>query len=553
MSELHPAIANALFYASCLREARAFRRSLGNVAETQERLLRTTLARNAQSEYGRIYGFDGIGSMEEYRARVPLTDYEDYAPFIERIGAGEPNVLTGERVTLLEPTSGSSSATKSIPYTPALKAEFARGVAAWLSDVFRSDPRSMLGPAYWSISPAAHAKYRTLGGVPVGFEDDAEYLGRGHCALTRSVMAVPSEVRLIEDLDLFRYVTLLSLLRARSLALISVWNPTFLTILPNKLPDWRERLSHDIANGTLPLAIPTDIRERLAAGMQPKPRRAKEVRQAFASEDDAGGVHARLWPRLRQLSCWTEAHAALHVPEAASLPPQARVVGKGLVSTECFVSLPLADREGAVLSLRSHFYEFLREDDSDTLLAHKLTLGEYYEVVVTTGGGLYRYRTGDMVQVVGHEKRCPLLRFVGRIDLVSDRFGEKLNERHVREALEGTLLRHAPSTTFAMLAYEEARNSYALFVEAADIPERRLHCLSREVASALRENFNYDYCRRLGQLRELSLFRIQAQANQTCAEACRESGQRAGDIKPVALHREEGWSQRFVGGFRSGC
>ena len=47
-------------------------------------------------------------------------------------------------------------------------------------------------------------------------------------------------------------------------------------------------------------------------------------------------------------------------------------------------------------------------------LAHELERGRTYSVVVTTGGGLYRYRLGDLVNVVGFEAGCPLLRFVGR-------------------------------------------------------------------------------------------------------------------------------------------
>jgi hypothetical protein len=77
--ELPPAFANGLWYLSCAREARAFRRDLSDVAGTQERLLLATLKRNEDTEYGRGHGFAGIRSANEYRERAPLTDYEDYA------------------------------------------------------------------------------------------------------------------------------------------------------------------------------------------------------------------------------------------------------------------------------------------------------------------------------------------------------------------------------------------------------------------------------------------------------------------------------------------
>src|SRR5215210_7373392 len=88
----------------------------------------------------------------------------------------------------------------------------------------------MLGSAYWSITPLAYREERTPGGIPIGFEEDTQYLG-GLGTLPSSIMVVPSEVRQIDDIESFRYATLLFLLRAQSMALISVWNPTFLTLL----------------------------------------------------------------------------------------------------------------------------------------------------------------------------------------------------------------------------------------------------------------------------------------------------------------------------------
>jgi hypothetical protein len=104
------------------------------VAGTQQRLLLATLKRNEDTEYGLRHGFAGIRSANEYRERAPLTDYGDYAEAVERIGAGEKNVLTREEALLLEPTSGSTRATKLIPYTTSLKNEFARGIRASCSD-----------------------------------------------------------------------------------------------------------------------------------------------------------------------------------------------------------------------------------------------------------------------------------------------------------------------------------------------------------------------------------------------------------------------------------
>jgi GH3 auxin-responsive promoter len=546
---LPPALANGLWYLSCLREARAFRRALPEVAGTQERLLLSTLARNEDTEYGRTHGFAKIRSADDYRQRAPLTEYGDYARAVERIGAGERDVLTREKVLLLEPTSGSSQATKLIPYTTSLKKEFARGIAAWVWDLFSHDPRLMLGPAYWSITPLAHREERTPGGIPVGFETDTGYLG-GLGTLLSRVMAVPSAARHIDDIESLRYVTLLSLLRARSLALISVWNPTFLSLLMSRLPGWYPRLARDLETGSVSPPTPVPDVARLAMNDSPDPQRAAEVRKAFRSQGEPAAIHSSLWPRLRLLSLWEDAHAALHAPEAARLFPQARVQGKGLIATECFASLPLTGQTGAAVAIRSHFLEFLPEGaEGETLLAHELEEGDRYSVVVTTSGGLYRYRMGDIVEVTGRLEECPLLRFVGKADLISDRFGEKLNETHAREALRGSLVLYAPDARFAMLAFEEESASYTLFIEAYGVQETSLLSLADHVEAELRENYNYRYCRDLGQLGSIRVFRIRRGATETHQTVCRSDGQRAGDVKPVALHTMSGWSRRFEGTF----
>ena len=64
------------------------RRALSDVAGTQQRLFLATLKRNEATEYGREHGFAKIRSADEYRESVPLTDYEDCAGVVERIGDG---------------------------------------------------------------------------------------------------------------------------------------------------------------------------------------------------------------------------------------------------------------------------------------------------------------------------------------------------------------------------------------------------------------------------------------------------------------------------------
>lgn len=547
-------LANSLLYLLSLPGSLAFYRAQRDVAGTQQKLLLNLLRRNAETEFGRRYTFSNIRSVTEYQARVPLSTYDDYRPEIQLIAEGRPQILTREPVLLLELTSGSTAPTKYIPYTAALKAEFQRAIAPWIVDLYQADPRLLWGQAYWSVTPVTQRNERTSGGIPIGFEEDSEYFGRLQRPLIQAALAVPPQVRLIDDMETFRYTTLLFLLRSRSLALISVWNPTFLTLLVNRLPGWWPQLAADIAAGNLSAlaGLPPDLQAQLVLLNRPDPQRAAEIRAAFQAESDPGVIHTRLWPHLRLISCWTEAQAALYVPELARLFPQARLQGKGLIATEGFISLPLTGRPGAALAIRSHFFEFLDQGEkrrTEPLLAHQLEPEGYYTVIITTGGGLYRYQLHDLVQVVGAWEGCPLLRFVGKEAHISDWFGEKLNEHHVQQALATLLTRQGIHPTFAMVACDEAtsRFAYTLFIEGSGFTDELLRRLGAELEAAFQQNYHYRYCRHLGQLDPVRIFYIDGNALDVYLSVCQAFGQRAGNIKPVVLHHRGGWSRFFQG------
>lgn len=542
--------ANRLWYLSTLREAAAFHRSLGSIAATQEGLLLEMLRRNRGTEFGRRSGFAALRSAREYQQAVPVAEYRDFEPYIARIGAGEQNILTAELVLLLEPTGGSGGGSKLIPYTAGLKRQFQRGIAPWIADLYRNFPELLGGESYWSVSPAARHGERTSGGVPVGFEDDSDYAGGVGRLLVRSLQAVPEGVKRIVEMEGFWYATLLFLLRSRQLTLVSVWNPTFLTILCGHLERWWPRLADDIAAGTLTPPVPLDpaIAGQLGQRNRPDPDRAREIRAACCRGGDQAARHRELWPRLRLISSWCDGAAGEQAQLLRRLFPLAELQGKGLLATEGFATFPLAGVDGCLPALRSHFLEFLPRDGGEALLLHQLEEGRSYSLLITTAGGLYRYRLHDLVRVAGFRSGVPLFRFVGKEEHISDRFGEKLHEGHVHGVLRRAAARSGLSPLFAMLAFEERpRSGYVFFVEEPAAADGRLAGLGAEIDELLRENFHYRYCRDLGQLAPVRVFRIARDGRETYLRACCSHGQRLGDVKPLALHRGSGWAEAFPG------
>lgn len=555
-----PFLANGLWYLLLLPDSSAFRRAMQDIATTQRQLLLRLLHRNAQTEWGQRYGFADIRTIQEYQHRVPLTTWDDYQHAVEQISAGQQRVLTHEPVLLLEPTSGSTATTKYIPYTASLKREFQQAVAPWIVNLYTLHPSLLRGQAYWSVSPVTRRNQRTPGGIPVGFDDDSNYFGRVQHWLINQVMAVPPLVRLIEDIDSFRYVSLLFLLRSRSLRFISVWNPTFLTLLVAPLRQWWPLLSHDIAHGTLSTPSPLDanLHRRLAQRNRPDKRRAVAVETICRTNaDDAGAIHAALWPGLHTVSCWADAASARHIPTLRRLFPQAQVQGKGLLATEGCVSFPLVGAEGAALAICSHFFEFIPTDPQEgiprlptqPMLAHELEAGMTCSVILTSGGGLYRYHLHDLVRVTGFVGRCPLLRFLGKAAHISDHYGEKLHAYHVQQFLDTLLDRAHSDTAFALVACEQYGDTaaYTLFIETAACNDETLLALGRNLESMLCENYHYRYCRDLGQLGALRVFRIARDGTAAYMAQCQRLGQRPGDIKPSVLHQRGGWLRVFAG------
>jgi hypothetical protein len=252
---------------------------------------------------------------------------------------------------------------------------------------------------------------------------------------------------------------------------------------------------------------------------------------------------------LRVISCWTHGPSARYAARLGEHFPGVEVQGKGLVATEAFVSLPLAPDSEPVLAVRSHFLEFIDAGDGAVRMAHELRPGQVCRVLVSTSGGLYRYDLGDLVMVTGFLGATPCVRFIGRAGLVSDRCGEKLHGAVAGPAAEALLARLAPAAGFFLLAPVESRGrpAYALFVEGG-IPDAP--ALATALDSALRDNFHYDHCRRLGQLGPPGIFLIApgppggAAIFQAVLEA---RGQRAGEIKMSPLDRDTGWESRFPG------
>ena len=85
-------------------------------AETQERVLLEIIKTAGSTELGKKYDFPSIRSVQDFQSRVPVRNYEEYVPFIDRLIKGEKDITWPGEVRWFAKSSGTTSAkSKFIP------------------------------------------------------------------------------------------------------------------------------------------------------------------------------------------------------------------------------------------------------------------------------------------------------------------------------------------------------------------------------------------------------------------------------------------------------
>lgn len=461
--------------------------------------LQAILEASAGTHFGRQHDFASIDSPAEFQRRVPVACWPDVAPWVNRAKTGQSGVLTAEDAVHFERTSGSGSASKDIPYTPALLREFQRALVVSLATLHRDCP-GVAGPGYWSLSPDHAPPEFTPGGITMGSAGDALYVADSPLEqLLPSIVGTAGEHAAGQDWQLH---TLAMLAAEPELRLLSVWSPSFLQSLLAAVLD-PERSDESLAM-LCPL-IPTARFRALALAV---------ARRDFTA----------LWPRLEAISCWTDGPSAVFAAQLGSQFPGARILPKGLFATEGVVSTTWGCAPDRPVAITSHFLEFL-DDAGEPRLVDELQTGRCYRPLLTTSGGLYRYRLGDVVEVTGFLDATASIRFVGREDHRSDLVGEKLDESMVARAL-----REAGMTGPAMLVPDAGAQPprYVLVSEGLDAPR------VAAVECQLNKVHHYRIARVNDQLGALQAGRAGNLA-QLLHAAWQADGRRSGDAKPAAL------------------
>ena len=364
-------------------------------AEAQASVLRDLLQRASHTAFGRDHGFEAMLEMTDaaaqaaaFRAAVPVRDYEGLKPYVERVVAGEEDVLWPGLPKYFCKTSGTTSGAKYIPLTAeSLPNHIGSARRALLHHIARNGHAEFVGGKmiFLQGSPTLTA---TEGGVPLGrlsgivAHHIPSYLQRNR---------LPSwETNCIED-----------------------WETKVDAIV-------RETADQDLR---LISGIPSWVQmyfERLLA--HTGKANVMEVFPNFSLFVFGGVAYAPYADRFREL-------IGADVPLVETYP-----------ASEGFIAYQDGDA-GAGLLVNADdglYLEFIPASEYGKPDARRLGLGEVemgvnYAVVVTSNAGLWAYDLGDTVRFVSLAPARVLV--TGRIKHFTSAFGEHV----IAEEVEGAM------------------------------------------------------------------------------------------------------------------
>ncbi|MDT0294668.1 GH3 auxin-responsive promoter family protein [Mesonia ostreae] len=88
-----------------------------NPIETQQKVFTELISRAKKTQFGKDHNFDKIKSYQDFTREVPVRDYEALKPYVNKVVAGEEDVLWPGKPLYFAKTSGTTSGAKYIPLT----------------------------------------------------------------------------------------------------------------------------------------------------------------------------------------------------------------------------------------------------------------------------------------------------------------------------------------------------------------------------------------------------------------------------------------------------
>ena len=271
------------------------------VQDFQIRALYNILENGGKSDYGMLrYNFANIATIDGYRTRLPLTNYDTYQPMINlAVRIDESEIFTDEEIFAYTLSYGRTGVPKRLPVTRKHIAPYMKELERILGgkkvffmaeSLFYRNPVRNLDTKYTS----------TLTGLLLS-EFHNENV-RVSLSRKRAEITTPTELLFPDELMDLEYPRLFFALREKDITTIYAPNAcVFLNSIQRIAKDWK-KLCDDIEAGRLSELknFPEDKRKKLNSRIAPDPARAKELRKIFERTKDGNilPLVKDIWPSL---------------------------------------------------------------------------------------------------------------------------------------------------------------------------------------------------------------------------------------------------------------
>lgn len=501
-----------------------------NLESSQKKVLKNILSHIEFSENAKRHHLTSGSSLSDFQEQVPITEYEYWSELIEQQQAEHINLLANNDCQRYQPTSGSTSKIKWIPYTKPFLTELDNAIAPWLADMYRSYPKIKKGKHYWSLSWVPSDLRNKL---TTSINNDLQLLPWWKRLFMAGTMAVPESISLAESSDESFFATACYLISCSELSFISVWSPTFALSLLDFIQQHKNDISKVLATGEWPNKY-----SGLNKIESPKNIKSSQILDQWDGKIDANFTSA-IWPKLALISAWDTSSSKIWADKLHKIFPHSEFQGKGLWATEGVTSIPYENK--FPLAVNSHFYEFEDLVNQRIINSWQLTTGMYVRPIISSANGLLRYAMKDQLKVTGFINRCPCFEFIGRIE-GTDMVGEKLSPETAVQLLNDFNNENdiTPITLIAIPANEQQDKPCYLLLSENDssLNEDNLLARENELAAQLEErlsqHFHYQLARELGQL-DKARVSIKQDALAVYANHKVEQGMVKGNIKVEPL------------------
>ncbi|KAF5811530.1 putative GH3 family protein [Helianthus annuus] len=423
----------------------------------QVETLKKILEENSEAEYLKKWGLDGKTDPESYCSCVPLVTHKDLEPLIQQIADGSPHpILTVKPITTITLSSGTTQGKrKFVPFNDELTEntmQIYRTSYAFRNREFPIGNGKALSFIYGS------KQFKTKGGLLAGTATTNVYRSEQFKKTMKDMQTPccsPDEVIFGPDFQQSLYCHLLCGLIFRNE--IQVISSTFAHSIVHSFRSFElvwEELCSDIKTGTLSARItdPT-IRTAMAKMLKPDPELADKIHEKCSSLTNWYGLIEELFPNVKYIYGIMTGSMEPYLKKLRHYAGGIPLLSADYGSSEGWIGAnvnPTRPPEMATFAVLPNigYFEFipLREIGSpESALVRveprpvgltDVEVGEEYEVVVTSFAGLYRYRLGDVVKVVGFHNSTPELQFVCRRNLMPTINIDKNTEKDLQLSVE---------------------------------------------------------------------------------------------------------------------